>query len=89
MCVGVSSHAHFASGITLSSPLPFPSPCICNIFLVRGGEDKAFILSKSAFPPTFPINNSTSYLFVKTFLVHVHVTLSVVLYVIMCSSPFP
>ena len=81
--MGVRAHARFASNFALSSLLSFPFPCICTIFLVGGG-DNAFILSNSILPRTFPINNSTYSLFVLLFLVHVHVTVSVMFYVVVC-----
>ena len=43
---------------------------------------KAFVISKYTLPTSLPINNSTSTIFVSLFTFHVHVTVSVLLYVV-------
>ena len=53
------------------------------------GEDKALIISNYTLPPPFTVNNSTTSLCVPLFLVHVHVTIYVLLYVFLFSYPSP
>ena len=74
----------------LRSPLSYRSPLpVFPRHFELGGEDKKLILSKSTLPPTLPINHYISSLCVSLFIIHVHVTVSVVLYVVVCSFTPP
>ena len=85
--MGVRAHTHFDSYLALYHPLPTPLPVCPPYFQLGGGEDKLFILSNSTLNTPLPINNDAYPLCVSFFLVYVHSTVYVVLYIVVCSIP--